>query len=442
MVHNRKIFTVFEHRSLVIGDVNGHGIKFTAPMLEAFAGYYGKGLPYFTLINKGLRFNEFVGVIQVGDVVVEVLPKADEKSDNISEKSEWRDILIDMLLAAGVFTTHAPSISSLQLKHNNILDLYFELFIKETEYLLHAGLIKRYRTTEGNVTALKGSLQFGKHIQQNVTHEERFYVKHTVYDTYHVVHKIIYKTIDLLNKINTNPELKSRVGALLLNFPEMPYIKVTEATFNNIVYDRKSYPYKQCLEISKLLLLQYHPDVNKGKNSVLALMFDMNALWEKFVYVSLLKNKLLRNFVKKQISKSFWKPDVGRYVQMRPDIIITKGKELSIVLDTKWKNLNGFKPSPDDLRQMYVYHEFYEAHKVALVYPGVTSKEIRGTYNPIIKITSTGVKEIPTKKECSLVFISVPEGLNGAKAFVNAWQRKIGAHFENWVRDLMVTFNY
>lgn len=165
MTQNRKYITVFEHQSIRLGQ-EIDGIKFDRKKIEAFETYYGtNGVPYFSLISKGIRFNEYVGVIQIGDTVIEVLPKADNAD---KDKKRWHDILIEMLLAVGVFDIQATSNSSLKLKSNSILDLYFELFIKEIEYLLHNGLVKQYRKKEGNVTALKGSLQFGKHIQQNL----------------------------------------------------------------------------------------------------------------------------------------------------------------------------------------------------------------------------------------------------------------------------------
>ena len=388
--------------------------------MKSLQTYFGENcVPYFSLIHKGVRFKEFVGVIQVGELVIEVLPKADITFAGDNDEKQWRNILINMLFAVGVFDIHAPSSSSLKLKSNSILDLYFEIFINEIESLLHTGLIKRYRIKEGNVTALKGSLHFGKHIQQNITHQERFYVRHTAYDVEHHLHFILYKTICLLKQINTNVNLHSRIGALILHFPEMPDIKVTEATFKNITFSRKSESYKKAFEISKLLLLQYHPDVSRGRNNVLALMFDMNKLWEQFVYVSIRKQKEENTTVTSQTSKYFWKPETGYRSKIRPDIVINKDKDNCVVLDTKWKNLNGYNPSPDDLRQMFVYHEYYDAKKVALIYPGTKTSIATGIY--LDPKTSKGID-----KECSVISICV-------EPRIRFWQQNINESVNSWL---------
>lgn len=407
--------TVFEHQTLRVGD-KVNDIEFGAKLLSALQIHSGQnGVPYYSLTYNGVRFNEYVGVIQIGNTLIEVLPKAD-KGDSYEIKNKWRDILIGMLKAVGSFDIKATSNSNLKIKPNTILDLYFEMFIQEVEYLLHNGLFKQYRKKEGNVTALKGSLQFSKHIQQNLTHQERFYVRYTTYDVEHKLHQILYKTILLLKQINTNVHLHSRIGALLLNFPEMLDIKVTEATFEKIVYNRKNLAYKKSIEIAKLLLLKYHPDLSKGRNHVLALMFDMNVLWEKFVYISLRKNKETDTTVKEQVKKYFWKPARGIRSHMKPDIVLTKNNQ-NFVLDTKWKNLNGYNPSLEDLRQMYVYHQYFDAGKVALIYPGE---------NPFIVGHYLDPKtQDKTNIECSTIFLS-------ANPNIKEWQKSIQKSITDW----------
>ena len=416
MKKENKHITVFEHESL---RVDRGEQRLNKSQLEALQLFYGeKGVPYYSLIHNGVRFNEYVGVIQVGETVIEVLPKADKLND----KSQWRDVLIGMLRAVGIFNIHAPSNSNLRLRPNSILDLYFELFIKEVEYLLHRGLVKKYRKTEGNRTALKGSIQFSKHISQNLVHQERFYVRYTTYDKEHNIHAILYKALKLLSCINTNVQLNSRLGALLLDFPELYDIKITEALFDKIVFDRKTEQYRNALEIAKLILLNYHPDVKKGTNNVLALMFDMNMLWEKFVYVSLRKHKESYTSVVDQNVKNFWKPKSGYCSKIKPDIVLNKGTDECVVLDTKWKNLNGYNPSPEDLRQMFVYMKYYGAKKVALVYPGVKKQPQSGKYYDHSSQNSNCLSD----EECSVISIDVDE------KDVKKWQETIHKNISEW----------
>ena len=415
MNKEHKHIPVFEHESL---RTDRGEQRLSKNQLEALQSFYGEqGVPYYSLLPKGVKFNEYVGVIQVGKTVIEVLPKADKSDD----KDSWRDVLINMLRAVGIFNIHAPSSSNLSLRSNSILELYFELFIKEVEYLMHRGLVKKYRKTEGNRTALKGSIQFAKHISQNLVHKERFYVRHTTYDKEHDIHAILYKALKLLNQINSNVHLSSRLGNLLLDFPELYDIKISEGLFEKIAFDRKTAHYKNALEIARLLLLNYHPDLNSGSNNVLALMFDMNMLWEQFVYVSLKKNKRGASTIVAQNSKNFWKPLIGYNSKMKPDIVLNKGTKDCVVLDTKWKNLNGFNPSPEDLRQMFVYMKYYGAKKVALIYPGKQHSIQSGLYYDHSSFNSNKLSE----EECSVISIGVEKD-------VQKWQKTISNHISNW----------
>jgi len=403
--HTNNIITVFEHQSLY---THKGEYKLDESLLLALQTFYGeKGVPYFSLVHKGVQFCEYVGVVQVGKTCIEILPKADKSNDIES----WRTVLIGMLKAVGVFDIHAPSNADLNLKRDSILDLYFEWFVNESEQLLHKGLAKRYHKTEGNNTALKGTIQFGKHIQQNLTHQERFFVRCSIYDREHPLNCVLFKTIKLLQNINTNISLNSRIGKLLLDFPEMPDIRVSDAFFERIQYNRKTETYKKAIDIARLLLLNYHPDIINGKNDVMALMFDMNLLWEQFVYVSLRKNKPLSFTIATQSSKDFWKPNSGYRQKMRPDIIINKDKPNCVVLDTKWKNLNGQNPSPDDLRQMYAYSKFHGDAKCALVYPGEENKYTGGTF-----LNESDGKE--TMNECGVHILQVNKN-------IKKWQLEI-----------------
>lgn len=407
----KKLITVFEHESLRVTD--GRLSQFQLETLQAYHGE--KGVPYFSLAHKGIKFNSYVGVLQVGKTAIEVLPKA----DGINDETHWRDALIGMIKAVGLFKIDAPSYSSLKLKPNSILDLYFELFINQVEYLLHTGLVKKYRKIEGNKDSLKGRIKFNKHITKNIVHKERFYVCNTVYDNHHQLHCILFKAIQLLKRINTNPSLSSRLGSLCLNFPEMPDIKVTESLFSKINFNKKTEKYRTAIDIAQLLLLNFHPDIRRGQNDVLALMFDMNLLWEKFVHASLRKHKSPDATIKAQSTKSFWMHENGRKITIRPDIVIDQNTENCVVLDTKWKNLSGSYPSIEDLRQMYVYMKYYDTKRVALIYPGTDNRHSSGLY---FHETDSRLGD----SVCSL--IPLPVNTN-----IKSWQYSIHNTVSKWI---------
>ncbi|WP_126651712.1 McrC family protein [Chryseobacterium aureum] len=392
---SREPIVVFEHETFHFEE------KHKKMKLDtALENYHGDGTPFFSLVKNGVKFNQHVGILKVGHTTIEILPKADR-----NEKDAWRQLLIGMIKTVWGFDVKISGSADLKLKSTSVLDLYFELYIKELEYLLHRGLIKRYTKKEGNLNALKGSLQFSKHISKNLVHKERFYVKYSHYHVDHKIHCILYKALKLTEQNYNQSGLASRIGSLLLNFPEMSDLKVTDSTFEKINFDRKNQHYENALQIAKLLLLNYHPDVSRGKNNVLALMFDMNRLWEQFVYVVLKKDlKQTDVKVRAQQSKEFWRSETGSS-RMKPDIILEANGN-SVVLDTKWKNLNGkYLPSPEDLRQMYAYHRYFKATKTALIYPGEENQLIAGDYSAIEHDETTD------RLTCGVAFISTHQDI-------------------------------
>ena len=390
-------FRVYEHRALRTDRVDDAGQKITPAQLKVLQTYHGeKGTPFYTLINNGVKFCEYVGVLHVGSLTIEVLPK----TDALDDKDTWQGFLISMLRTTGMLNIEQTGFASLKLKSNSILDLYFLLFLKEVKYLVQTGLVKKYKSIEGNSLALKGNLLFGKHVQQNLVHAERFYVRSSVYSHDNIYNRLLVKTAKLIALI-AKPSISAAAKSILFDLPECGDIAVSESSFTRLVFDRKTDAYKNAIGIARLLLLNYHPDIRRGDNNVIALMFDMNALWERYVY-RILKRELSETNpgeydVREQLPSGFWRPIEGSIRTIRPDIVIYKNPEKEqsdIVLDTKWKRPANNKPGDDDLKQMLVYNLYKKTKRSALVYPGTpASKHVQGNF----QITGHG--------DCSLVFL-------------------------------------
>lgn len=381
----RKLLRFFEYEkidfrknySLVGSKVDGFyfDIKYQTALNEFHT--LSKGV-YYSLANHGITFCEQVGAIQVHDLTIEVLPKIDRDETN-SEK--WHVILLDMLKACKLLLPKSSQDASLRLKSNSILELYFQKYLIELEYLLHTGLIKRYRKTEGNVRALKGSLVFQKNLQRNLVHADRFYTRHTIYDKNHLLHRVLRRALEVVDKLNTSTHLCDRIKTLMVDWPEAEGVNVSSATFDQIVLNRKSDAYKEALSIARLILLNYHPDIRGGRSQVMALMFNMNNLWEEFIYQRLKHAGQANGWeVKDQKGLIYWSSKHCRK-KLIPDIIIRhKSTGKRVVIDTKWKRPRTNKPDDADLRQILTYKLYYHSDHAFLLYPNNVWYQLSGEY--------------------------------------------------------------
>ena len=326
---------------------------------------------YFDVLHNGLRFKQFVGVIQVDGLLVQIHPKADKDDTD----TKWRNVLLEMLKKCGKLKAQTAGNAQLKKQHLNLLEVYFEYFLREVKGLIHQGLVKKYRKETSNVKALKGKLDFAGNIRHNLVHKERFYTTHQVYDTNHQLHQILAQALDIVDVFSRGTRLNDKCKRVQLAFPEVDKISANAAMLESIQLNRKTAPYDRAFELAKLIILNYSPDINQGSNKMIALLFDMNQLWEEYVLVMLRKeiNKEKSPYsgfkIQGQVSKSFW-----GYNKLKPDIVIKNG-DISYIIDTKWKR-PGNSASVEDLRQVYTYARFWDAENVMLLYPGDESKRI------------------------------------------------------------------
>ncbi len=359
-----KTIQVFEWSSLKVGE-SFQGVTFTQKHLDALGKYElsSPNTSYFkTLINQ-VRFNQYVGVIKVGELTIEVLPKTDKHE---LSKSQWQDILLQMLFRALSLDLKTTTQADISIRQKHVLDSYIFLFLQEVEKLIHQGLVKKYRKNRSNQTSLKGKLLVGKQVTRNATHAERFYVEHTVYDQDNIFNFLLQATLECILQIGTLEALKE-AQSLLLFFPECVNRPVTQRTFESLVYDRKTKDYERAIELARIILLNYHPDIKAGKNTILAIMFDMNYLWESFIYYALRKAGAKKGIkVTAKRRKPFWRPEKGYTVSIVPDILVEfKGE--NYIIDTKWKYKS--RPSVEDLRQLFAYGQYFDAPQTFLLYP-------------------------------------------------------------------------
>lgn len=356
-MNNNKFIQVFEYQKLRYDDSGIFRKHHFDAMVKFNELHQNK---YFTIIHQGIRFGSYVGVIQIGGLTIEILPKADNNEN--ADKNLWQNVLLNMLKICKKIQVESISETQLKKRYHSILDVYFELYLNEIERLVKKGLIKKYRKNQSNQNALKGKLLFAQNIQKNVVHKEHFYCEHQVYDKNHLLHQILYKGLLVLKNF-VNDSSKDKLNRLLFEFQDIENVNIQKKHFDKIIFDRKNHDYQKAIDIAKIIILNYSPSLNYGNENLLTLLFDMNALWEEYIFRILQKHKTEEIEVSFQNSDKFWENK-----RIRPDIVI-KTKDETFVIDTKWKIIEANNPSDDDLKQMFVYNLHWKAEKTLLLYP-------------------------------------------------------------------------
>jgi len=399
-----KLVQVFEHSQLPVGD------KLKEVHFRRLVKYNERhGNVFFAVGHNRIYFRNYVGVIQVGSLTIEILPKADNSSNNDqTTKDKWQRALVEMIRKSGLIRLTSLTDAMLSTHSARLLDIFFKSFLSEVEQLAHHGLVRKYRKNQDNLTTLKGRLLFQKQITLNLVRRERFYTEHVHYDRNNPFNQILGTALDILILTSSNPHLTAQARNLALSFEDIDRIKASEITFSRLNYTRNTERYRRAIQLARLIILNYCPDVRSGGEDVLAILFDMNNLFERYVYAQLKRAEAMNSeqnvSFRAQVQQPFWKTDRVRK-HIRPDIIAEIGQghdQKRVVIDTKWKIPRDGKPADTDLHQMYAYNIQFGAKQSLLLYPRTSSTcDIQGCFEQPVHFSEIG------NNSCGMCFVEL-----------------------------------
>ena len=378
---------LFEHQTVRVGEllraIDGSEVRLGERHFADLARFNdAHGGRFFSLGHRRISLTEYVGYVEVGDLGLEILPKADRTRDQRGEAGAWRDGLLEMLRVATGLRLESPTAAPQHTGRSTLIELVAACFLDELGVLLHQGLTKGYREEEQNGPMFRGRLLVAEHLRANVARADRFHVRTQAYDRDVPLNRILGAALDELAGLALSPGCAARAASCRAEFPEVTSTRPTAETFERVRLGRTTVRYQQALILARLLLEHSAPQLRAGRTSVFALLFDMNMLWERYVAALFRRAACPSIEVSTQERHSFWKGGAHRR-GVRPDIVVrsrTTG-EVVLIADTKWKVLRDCPPADSDLQQMFVYNEVLRGPHALLVYPSVGgSNGTRGSF--------------------------------------------------------------
>src|SRR5450432_210752 len=109
--------SVFEHQTIRVGQ------ELSVSQFDALVRLNDRSEErLFEVGHRRITFRQFVGYLQVGDLGIEVLPKADRRASS-GAIGTWHAFLLEMLRAATGLRLRAASPASQRLSHATLLDV-------------------------------------------------------------------------------------------------------------------------------------------------------------------------------------------------------------------------------------------------------------------------------------------------------------------------------
>ena len=336
------------------GDIENFILKNSdenAPFLRIASGVGG----------KFIQARNYVGVLQTkSGLTIEILPKIADKND--AERS--KAVFIKMLRTLKNFPFKSSNLASLKTQNLPLLEIFISMFLCELKALVKKGIKSDYVALEENLNFLKGKLNINEQIKRNSIHKERFYVGYSEFLSDIKINRIIKTTLKFLYKKSNSSKNQQKIRELLFIFDEVSECEDYKNFFAKLVITRQVKHYEQTLLWCKIFLLGNTFTPYKGDDLALALLFDMNALFESYV----------GNFIKKSFPCTILQHSEKHLVEdpksfkLRPDIFL-EGK---FIADTKWKIISSSNDiSQADLYQLYAYGKKHECDKLHLIYPKI-----------------------------------------------------------------------
>lgn len=326
--------------------------------------------------HRSIRIGHHVGYLQLGGLRLEVLPKLDRVATG-----DWRALLVHMLREVLGLRIAVHSAASLRSRHGTLYDVLVGRFLVLVAALLREGLTRGYREIEGNEPCLRGRLVVDRHVRTNAGHQERLYVAYNTFDADTLPNRILLRALESVLATTPSASHRSTAEALVSEFPEVGRAPVRTADFARLRLDGRMLRYAEAIELARLLLFGERPDLRWGGAPVLALLFDMNALFEAYVLRQL--RRVPGVSVRAQAKKIFWLGAGASAKVLKPDLVVSvKGCPQPLIVDTKWKVPKNGRPSDDDLRQLFAYLRTFGATRGLLLYPRASDSQaaIRGTF--------------------------------------------------------------
>lgn len=321
--------------------------------------------------RHGIIAKSWVGVIKYKKHQFQILPKL------ICDNGNTENILKNLIFMLS-YTKKLDIRTSDTAKLSNSKNPFIEILIREYAKSLFECLKritpKKYVREEDNLNYLKGKIKFTENIRYNCVNQSKFYCEYDEFSENNILNQLFLFVSTCLYNISNDSYNKKTLKFIINYYSDIKLVRFNRFTAEKINLSRNQKLFKKPFNLAKMFIEKTSVDLSKNKFENITLIWDMNKLFEEFVFEIMKKfeGELGCKLVA-QKGRRLLKNDTSKKRNTFVDIMVEKGDgdELErIVLDTKYKK---FVSSDDfsntDVFQVSTYCLLHNAYHAILLYP-------------------------------------------------------------------------
>ncbi len=329
---------------------------------------------------SGVETKSWVGIIKYKNLHLEILPKL--ISDNVNNDDEFtfdkRSVILKNLIYMLSYTKNLQIKTSDNAKLSKEKNPFLEILIREFANSLCEALKrftpKNYIPQEDNLNFLRGKIKFSENIRYNCVNQAKFYCEFDEFSEDNILNQLFLFVSTCLFNVSHNSYNKKALKFIMNYYSDIKLVRFDKLKAEKIKLTKNQELFKKPFNLAKMFVEQTSVDLSKNKFESITLIWDMNKLFEEFVY-ELIKKEIPEVKPNPQKGKRLLTNGAEKRRDTKADILLEKP---SLIIDTKYKKFTKFDDiSSSDIYQVMTYCLLHgEKYKKAiLLYPQYNESE-------------------------------------------------------------------
>ena len=328
---------------------------------------------------SGIETTSWVGVIKYKNTHFQILPKLiytkeykedyDEKTKE-ETKSNILKNLIFMLSYTKKLDIKTSNESRLSTAKNPFIEILIREYAKSLFECLKRLTPKKYVREEDNLNYLKGKIKFTENIRYNSSNQAKFYCEYDEFSENNILNQLFLFVSTCLYNISNDSYNKKTLKFIMDYYADIKLFRFDRFKAEKIKLSRNQKLFKKPFNLAKMFVEKTSVDLSKNKFENITLIWDMNKLFEEFIFEIMKKNESEFGWTfTAQKGKRLLADDDNKKRNTYVDIYAENDKD-KIILDTKYKIFTGTDDfSNADVFQVSTYCLLHNADKAVLIYP-------------------------------------------------------------------------